>query len=151
MDDLRLNYYKEIGYDEEFAERKRKTEGFWSLYKYWKPFEAYAVERLLAEHSRCVFDFGAGHSVYEDQELFNRIQQVLSPYQNIILLLPSSDLAESVEILNERDEFLKHMKPNINEHFINHHSNQDLAKFVIYTNEKTPEETCDEILRTVSI
>ena len=28
MDEYRWNYYKEIGYDEEFAKRKRATEGF---------------------------------------------------------------------------------------------------------------------------
>ena len=47
MDEYRWNYYKEIGYDEELATYKRKTEGFWGVYQYWKPFEAYAVERLL--------------------------------------------------------------------------------------------------------
>jgi shikimate kinase len=70
MDDLRWDYYQEIGYDEELAKHKRETEGFWGLYRYWKPFEAYAVERLLAEHQQCVIDFGAGHSVYEDAVLF---------------------------------------------------------------------------------
>lgn len=44
MDEYRWNYYKEIGYDEELAKYKRETEGFWGIYQYWKPFEAYAVE-----------------------------------------------------------------------------------------------------------
>jgi ribosomal-protein-serine acetyltransferase len=34
-------------------------------------------------------DFGAGHSVYEDEELFARVQQALAPYPWVILLLPS--------------------------------------------------------------
>lgn len=46
------------------------TEGFWGVQKYWQPFEAYAVERLLAEHHNCIIDFGAGHSVYEHHVLF---------------------------------------------------------------------------------
>jgi hypothetical protein len=45
MDEYRWGYYKEIGYDEELAKHKRQTEGFWGVYQYWKPFEAYAVER----------------------------------------------------------------------------------------------------------
>ncbi len=150
MDDLRFQYYKEIGYDEELAKLKRK-EGMFNLLEYWKPFEAYAVERLLSEYSQCVIDFGAGHSVYEDQELFNRVQRALSPYPNVVLLMPSPDKKESIEILNERDEFLKNMHPNINEHFICHLSNYILANLIIYTKGKTPEETCNEILQAVAL
>ena len=146
MDEVRWAYYQELGYDEAVAKQREQQEGFWGLYQYWKPFEAYAVERLLADHTNCVIDFGAGHSVYEDEALFSRVQQILTPYQNIILLLPSPDLTEAVEILNDRHEFLRDMQPNINEHFIKHHSNRDLAKFVVYTKGKTAEETCDEIL-----
>jgi shikimate kinase len=146
MDELRTTYYKEIGYDEEVAKSKREAEGFWGLYQYWKPFEAHAVERLLSEYRNCVIDFGAGHSVYEDEQLFKRVQNILLPYKYVILLLPSPDKDESIEILNEREEFLREMKPNINEHFIKHHSNYDLAKFTIYTKGKTPQETCVEIL-----
>lgn len=146
MDELRAKYYKEINYDEELANSKRETEGFWGLYQYQKPFEAHAVERLLSEHKNCVIDFGAGHSVYEDDRLFERVQKILAPYKYVVLLLPSPDLNESINILNERDEFLREMKPNINEHFIKHHSNYDLAKYTVYTKGKTPEETCTEIL-----
>src|SRR5690606_32472802 len=121
-----------------------------SVYPYWKPFEAHAVERILSEHHNCVIDLGAGHSVYEDENLFKRVQTALSTYPNVILLLPSPDLDESVSILNEREEFLREMKPNINEHFIKHPSNHKLAKYIVYTKEKTPEETCDEILEFVT-
>lgn len=34
MDDLRFNYYKEIGYDEDLAARIRKEQGFVELYWY---------------------------------------------------------------------------------------------------------------------
>lgn len=146
MDEIRTKYYKEIGYDEELAKSKIKSEGFWGLYQYWKPFEAHAVERLLSEHNNCVIDFGAGHSVYEDDRLFERIHKIISPYKYVILLLPSPDLNESISILNDREAFLREVKPNINEHFIKHHSNYDLAKYTVYTKGKTPEETCAEIL-----
>jgi hypothetical protein len=39
MDEKRWDYYKEMGYDEELAQHKRETEGFWGIYQYWKPFE----------------------------------------------------------------------------------------------------------------
>ncbi|MGB5959821.1 MAG: shikimate kinase [Coleofasciculaceae cyanobacterium] len=147
MDERRWDYYKEIGYDEEIAKHKRETEGFWSIYQYWKPFEAYAVEKLLSEYQQCVIDFGAGHSVYEEAVLFERVERTLLPYPNVILLLPSPDLDESVEILNKRNEYVPDGKANINEHFVRHHSNYKLAKFTAYTKNKTPKETCDDILK----
>src|SRR5260221_11704513 len=76
VDDDRWTYYKEIGYDEAEASRIAKSEqGMLGLLRYWKPFEAHAVERVLADHSDSVIDFGAGHSVYEDPSLFARVQR----------------------------------------------------------------------------
>ncbi|MFB2898066.1 shikimate kinase [Aerosakkonemataceae cyanobacterium BLCC-F50] len=146
MDERRWDYYREIGYDEELAKHKRETQGFWGIYQYWKPFEAYAVERLLSENQNCVIDFGAGHSVYEDPILFRRVQSILAAYPHVILVLPSADLNESIQILNERNEYVPDGTLNINEHFVRHSSNYELAKFTVYTKNQTPEETCDEIL-----
>jgi shikimate kinase len=151
MDDVRWNYYQEINYDEELAKNIREQEGFSGIYKYWKPFEAYAVERLLSEYSNCVFDFGGGHSVYEDDELFQRVQRILEPYINVVLILPSPDVEESIQILNERNGGIISNGLDLNEHFVKHHSNYDLAKLIIYTQEKSPEETRDEILKRVKI
>lgn len=151
LDDRRWDYYKEIGYNEELAKHKRETDGFWGIYQYWKPFEAYAVERLLSEYQQCVIDFGAGHSVYEEAVLFQRVKQALSPYPNVVLLVPSPNFDESVKILNERNKYLLDGKPNINEHFVRHNSNYQLAKFKAYTKDKTPKETCDDILKLIQM
>lgn len=149
MDEQRWAYYKEIGYDEVLAKQKREAEGAWGVIRYWKPFEAYAVERLLSDHTNCVFDFGAGHSVYDDPSLFQRVEQALLAYSNVVLLIPSPDLEESVRILNERNKHLPDDIRRTNEYFVKHPSNYRLAKFTIYTKAKTPTETCDEILKLV--
>ena len=91
-----------LGYDPILAKQIRITGGFVALVFYWKLFDTYAVERVLADHRDCVFDFGAGHSVYESSELFERVERALAPYPNVVLLLPSPDVEESVRILNER-------------------------------------------------
>ena len=155
LDDKRWEYYDEIGYDKEAAKRIVKTEGMVGLLNYWKHFEAYSVERVLADYADCVIDFGAGQSVYEDETLFQRVENALAPYPNVVLLLPLPDLDESVEILNERfsELLLEHIGQvdeallAVNEHFVKHHSNHDLAKIVVYTNGKTPKQTCQEILK----
>lgn len=151
MDEFRWDYYAEIGYDKAIAKQRYETEGVWGLYRYWKRFEAYAVERLLSEHNRCVIDFGAGHSVYEDDSLFQQVQHVLMPYPNIVLLLPSPSLDESIEILNARTGYVPDGQSSINEHFVRHHSNYKLAKFTVYGNGRSPQEICDEIVGCVQI
>ncbi|MDB9528780.1 shikimate kinase [Oscillatoria sp. CS-180] len=151
MDELRWAYYDEIGYDKALAQQKRETEGAWGIIQYWKPFEAYAVERLLAEHANCVIDFGAGHSVYEDELLFERVQRALAPYPNVVLLLPCPDVEESLRILSDRNRDLPDDIRQTNEHFVRHPSNAQLAKITVYTHGKTPEETGQEILERVTL
>lgn len=159
VDDVRWDYYKEIGYDEAEASRIAKSdEGMMGLLRYWKPFEAYAVERVLATQSNCVIDFGAGHSFFEDPVLFERAQAAFAPHPCVILLLPSADLDESVMILNDRFEALLQREVgnvdpdllNLNALFTKHPSNHRLAKMVVYTKDKTPAETCEEILQRLA-
>jgi hypothetical protein len=144
MDEVRWKYYAEIGYDMDLARQKLTREGFWGLYHYWKPFDAYAVKRLLGDFRDCVFDFGGAHSVYENDDLFGQVRELLAPYSHVILLIPSPDLDESVQILNARNKYTDEQR-EVNEHFIRHHSNYDLTKYTVYTKDKTPQETCDEI------
>jgi hypothetical protein len=79
----------------------------------------------------------------------------LAPYSNVILLLPSPSLDESVEILKNRltrilteagKEFIDELF-ELNEYFVKHPSNYRLAKRIVYTKDKTPEEICDEIVQ----
>jgi adenylate kinase family enzyme len=147
MDDVRWHYYREIGYDEEKEREIRENQGIEAVLRYWKPFEVHAVERLLAEHHDCVIDFGAGHTVFDDDMLFARVEKALTLYPNVVLLLPSPDLDESVRVLTRRRPDLP---PSVNEHFVRHHCNHDLAKIVIYTQGQKPKETRDTILKAVA-
>ena len=149
MDLLRWSYFDEIGYDWGQAKLSHIEGGFWGLYRYWKPFEAYAVKRLLDDFHECIFDFGGSHSVYEEEDLFEQVREVLEPYPFVILLMPSPDKEESIRILNARNNYASDDQRAVNEHFIHHHSNYDLAKHIVYTMDKTPEQTCDEILQYV--
>jgi hypothetical protein len=133
----------EIGWSQEEQQRIRDAEGFTGVYRYWKPFEAHAVGRLLAEHGDCVIDFGAGHSVYEDDAQFARVQELLAPYPNVVLLLPSPDLDESVAILRERTQ-VRIGGLELNRFFCTHMLK--LAKQVVTTEGKTPKETAQQII-----
>jgi shikimate kinase len=150
MDHVRAHYYKEIGYDDDLAQQILSKDSFLGLYRYWKPFEAHAVERLLSENEEVVIDFGGGHSVYEDDALFARVQKALAPYPYVILILPSPDKEKSVKILNERTGGVVSEGFDFHVHFVTHHSNYDLAKHIVYTEGKTPEETCAEIVEIIT-
>jgi len=155
LDEMRWTYYAEIGYDPAVIAPIIQSEGMAGVARYWKPFEAHAVERVLAETLSGIIDFGAGHSVYDDSVLFSRVQRALAPYRNVILLLPSPDLEESVTLLNARlvtllEEEVGTVDPAIlamNAHFVRHPSNHQLATHIVFTEGKTPEETGAEILQ----
>jgi shikimate kinase len=149
IDGLRSVYYAELGYDEAHAEALRESEGLLGLYRYWKPFEAHAVERVLAEHSGCVFDFGAGHSVFEDPRLFARVERALAGARFVVLLLPSPDPEASIRALLERLPPYTEGVAELNEHFVRHPSSARLATHTVYTEGKTPEEVRDEVLTLI--
>jgi shikimate kinase len=140
------SYLDEIGYDREYAARLKK-EGFYELTKYWKPFEPYGVERLVSEPEDAIVDLGGGHSIYEDETLFARVKKALSPFPNVILIMPSPDLEESISTLNERTGGYVSNGFDFHENFVRSRCNYELAKHTVYTKGKTPEETCAEIER----
>ncbi len=91
-----------------------------------------------------MIDFGAGHSVYERDEDFARVQAVLAPYPNVVLLLPSANLAESVAVLRDRNTPLVGDVP-LTRYLVAHPALRALATQVIYTEGKPPAETAAEI------
>lgn len=155
VDTAREEYYQKVGYDQALASQIAASEqGMHEVLRYSKPFEARMVEQILADYHG-VIDFGASNSVYEDEGLFTRVENALAPYPNVILLLPSPDLDDSAEILKDRlirmlieagKEFTDELF-ELNEYFVKHPSNRQLAKQTVYTQGKTPEEICDELVQ----
>lgn len=145
LDDIRWKIYKEAGYDFKLADKIMEREGFLGIYRYWKPFEAYSVKRVLELYPNHIHDFGAGQSVYEDKKLFEEVRDILEPYPNVVLLLPSEDKERCLQVLFERTQF-EH-----NSLFINNPSNEELAKIIVYTDGKKPKETCKEIIRKIKL
>ncbi len=158
LDDLRWEYYRDHGYDPDAGAEIAAKEGMQGLMAYWKPFEARAVEQVTKDYSNCVIDFGAGHSVYEDDNLFARVEAALAPIPHVILLLPSRHPEKSIKVCNSRlIEILERATGRadpaileINTHFVKHPSNEKLAKRIVYTEGKSPQETCSEICRIIS-
>ena len=148
LEDVSEQYWQEIGYQEELDEQAWENNQADGVYRYLMPFNVHAIERGVAEYSNCVIELGALQSVYDDDEFFQRVSQVLEPC-NVVLLLPSEDVEESLKIFKERDRIIINSE-EMNEHFLTHHSNDDLAKYTFYTKDKTPEQTTEEILAHIN-
>lgn len=155
VDEMRWDYFEETGYDHEKVKAMMDAGGGYAeMFAYWKPFEVHALERVLQDHDRGIFDFGAGYTVQEDEALFARVQNAFAPFEDLFLLLPSPDVGESLEVLDTRltallEKELGSTFPEafeLNEHLIRHPSNQQLAQKIVYTADKTPEECCLEII-----
>jgi hypothetical protein len=141
-------YWQETGYDETLHNQAWENGRADGVYRYMMPFDAYAIKRGVTEYPQCVMELGPPQSVYDDAELFEQVRQVLKPYNHVVLLLPSEDVEESLQILKERGRVIINGM-EINEHFVKHHSNYDLAKYIVYTKDKTPEQTSEEILAQI--
>jgi shikimate kinase len=148
LDQCVWTYYRETGLTLELAEA---LGDFDSLL--WQSYHAHAVKRFLQDHAHevCVMDLGAGHALYEGSYL-EEIRAALAPYDTI-LLIPSPDVAVSINDLTERNNahFYKKTQPHTqwNTFFLKHVSSYQLARYIIYTKSKTPIETCQDILAVI--
>ena len=113
----------------------------------FKNFEFGLTGTVLSTLKRpSIIDFGAGHSIYETDNLRKQMQLMCEEFSNIILLLPSEDKEESRQILIERRNIRtgSHADQD-NWHFINAPNNYELATHIIYEKNKTPEDIALEI------
>jgi len=157
LDEIRWAYYDEIGFDHAHAAKLSRAGDSLAMYRYSKPFEIHALERVLVEHAGKVIELGGGHSVYEDPALLERARRALLDVPYVVLLMPSSDMSQSLEVLRARtlqkapeegwepsEEVLE-----LFDHLARHPSNATLAKQRIYTLGRTPLESVQEILKRV--
>lgn len=157
LDEIRWAYYDEIGFDHAHAAELSRAGDLLAMYHYCKPFEIHALERVLIEHAGAVIELGGGHSVHEDPALLERARLALLAIPYVVLLMPSSDMSQSLEVLRARtlqkapkegwepsEEVLE-----LFDHLARHPSNALLAKQRTYTLGRTPLESVQEILKLV--
>lgn len=149
LDDIRFDYYKEIGYNEEYMKELLEKAGIMAIYQYGKIFDAYSIERALEEHQNCIFDFGGGNNASGFNFEFERIKKALKPYKNIVLLFPCADKNESLKFIYQRRNFNENQKELI-KHIVFDESNFKFAKHTIFVKDKSPEEVSNEVLSIIN-
>ena len=141
LDAPERTYPPELGYDADHAGQLYRTQGIRGAWRYEQPFLAAHLGQIIRDHQGGVIDFGAGHSVFEDDADLAQVERTLAPYPNVVLLLPSPDLDESIRILKERPRTTID-GIDANRYLIEHPAYARLATIVAYTEGQTPEETC---------
>lgn len=132
------------------AQSIHDTQGLWAFYTHWGVFEFQAVCHILTRATAHgddfrgkILDFGAGHSVYERPEELAAVETLMAPFEHVFLILPCDSVDEAAQIMEAR----RGKQLPLNQHFLTHESNRRLAKHTIYTKDKTPAESAEEILR----
>ncbi len=143
MDEHRLAYYKEIGYEDDFKTKILEKEGWSGVMHYWKVFDAYAVERFVHDFPGYILDMGGGSSYCVFPEDLIRLKKAFkgSP---VILLMPYKDIEKSLTFLNRRTGW-KRVGRNINRDILAHPSNENLATHTVFIVHKTPLQIASEI------
>lgn len=130
------------------ANRARDT-GFMRNFKNADEFNSYMIsetlERVKKDGSYGIVDFGAGHSVYDDREIFERVKSMLKPFKNIVLLLPDKDEEKSLDIMKRRSTG----DTRDNKKFFESPCNKELATMIVYGNNRQPLEIAEEIIQCI--
>jgi ABC-type arginine transport system ATPase subunit len=147
-------YFAELGLTPARYRQIEAEQGFLAVYRHWWPGYAHVVERVLTDHAHGIIDLGAAHTHYEDPQLFDRIRRVLAPYAHVVLLLPAPDSQRSIQILRARSEVEQGWGWAVDgydfiAHWVADPGNAELATVTVYTDGRTPAETCAEILTHV--
>ena len=130
------------------ANKDRYT-GFAKKFRSMDEYCAFMIKREIEKAEKNgipgIVDFGAGHSVYDDKEIFDDVKKQLAKFKNIVLLMPLQDLEKSLQILASRStgDYTPNRK------FITSPCNQELATMTIYENGKKPSEIAEEIIRII--
>ena len=144
MDTLRRKIYALTAFSEELAEKAYDNGGIIGWHDYQKPFELFAVKTLLEQHKNAVIEFGGGQSVYTDAAQADTFLSLIKDEPFVILMLPCEDSERSKKVLSKRAR--NKGERILNDIFITSETNKNAAKYVVYTDGKTPEETIDEIV-----
>lgn len=128
---------------------KARDTGFMRNFKNEDEFNSYIIsetlERVKQNDLYGIVDFGAGHSVYDDREIFEKVKSMLKPFKNIVLLLPDEDEEKSLDIMKSRATG----DTKENKKFFESPCNKELATMIVYGNNRQPIEIAEEILQGI--
>lgn len=128
---------------------RARDNGLMRKFKNVDEFNFYMISETLESAKKDelygIVDFGGGHSVYDDREIFEKVKSMLKPFKNICLLLPDKDEEKSLDIMKSRATG----DTRDNKKFFESPCNKELATMIVYGNNRQPEEIAEEIMQCI--
>jgi DNA polymerase III delta prime subunit len=144
LDTAQLPYLVAAGYDGAYAETLRASPVPFARYHYRRTFFPAALDGFLRDYPHGILELGAGHPIAPDSIRQAQITARLAPYPRVLLLLPTADLQESIALIRARLGEPE-SAPGINQLLTHDTTYLTLAKYTVYTHDKTVNNICDEI------
>lgn len=122
----------------------------------FKDFELYLTASVLTNlDSPKIIDFGAGHSIYENPLMFMEFKKLIDKFSNVVLVMPSENKEESIQIttdrLIKRNGMPTNQKLEDNKHFIESPCNYEIATITEYTLNKDVNSISNDILKKIDM
>ena len=140
-DEVKDNYRYKIGLSREKALAINAEHGVYAMLEYMNEFKSKILEPIINDHPGHIIDLGAGAHSFEEPQQVERARRAFSSAKDILLLLPSSDLATNIKSLPGLKENYE-----VNTFLMMHPTNELFATKTIYTINKTPEEVSQDIM-----
>ncbi|WP_387692216.1 shikimate kinase [Photorhabdus sp. RM71S] len=137
LDSIRWSVYEKIGYDLNHVEQLVKKHKFIDLYRYNRKFESELVKKVVQNASNKVVDFGAGHSIIEDDLDFEYIRNQMKEKGTTIFLDKSYHIG--VHSFHPEEVFL-------NNYFLASKCNQKLSDITITVDNKSKLQVLNKAL-----
>lgn len=140
-DEVKDNYRYKIGLSREKAHAINAEHGVYAMLQYMNEFKSQILEPIIEDHPGHIIDLGAGAHSFDEPHQVERARQAFSSAEEILLLIPSTDLATNIKSLPGLKENYE-----VNTFLMMHHTNELFATKTIYTLNKTPDEICTDIM-----
>lgn len=161
IDRLKWYYRFKNGYDFAKGRSMLIEEGFAAYVNYAELFFSIKELEVILEEFKGILDLGATDTFSEDIKREKRLKEIFAHFPNIFLILPSPSNEINVSILSERiqkryksHEFKNDISTSyleVNNKIIYSKLNQEIARHVVYTENRDLSEICNEILDKVTL
>jgi shikimate kinase len=145
-DDFSDEEWKALGFSMKTEFMSFAKGGAYEAYRQKVPLRIAAVKKLLSHPSPSIIALPPDYIVYENPQDLAEVKALLNESAKVILLTPTAHEEENALIL-DADLSKRTDWSIVNAYWVQHPANEKLAKFQVYTADKTEAETCAEIIQ----
>jgi len=140
-DEVKDNYRYKAGLSREKAHAIHAEHGVYAMLEYMNEFKSQILGPIIEDHPGHIIDLGAGAHSFDEPHQVERTRRAFASATEVLLLLPSDDLATNINSLPGIKENYE-----INTFLMMHPMNELFATKTVYTLNKTPEEILQEVM-----